>query len=144
MSSGGTDGDSDATPRDRRGPGLMTLGAGCAAAAAGAAGAAGAAAGIAYTERGAETYVDDDVHRVAAASIEALDAMGIAVSERSHEQDETEIEIEGTDGDRKIVVDIEGNRDAGRTHIEVTASKDVVDYSQSRAEEVLRAILARL
>jgi hypothetical protein len=34
-----------------------------------------------------------------------------------------------------VVVDIEGNRDAGRTHIAVTVSKNAVEYDKSRADE---------
>lgn len=120
---------------------LMPLLAGCGAAAAGA---AGAATGMAYEDRGAESYVTQDVAAVATAARAALQGMGITVEEQRSEADEDEIEIKGEDGSRKVVVDIEGNRDAGQTHIYVSVSKSAVDYDKSRADEILRAIVTRL
>lgn len=124
-------------------PLALVLG-GCGAAAVGAAGAAGAAGAIAYSERGAESHVDADIGTVASATESAFAALGIAVEERRAEAHENEIEIKGDQGNDKIVVDIEGDRDAGRTHIEVTVSENLVDYDRSRAEEILAAILDRL
>lgn len=99
---------------------------------------------MAYEDRGAQSHVNADIRTVAAAADAALRGMGITIEEWKLEEHENEIELKGSDGDRKIVVDIEGDRAAGRTHIEVTASKNVVDYDTSRADEILRAILARL
>lgn len=67
--------------------------------------------------------------------------MGITLTERKTEDDG--IELKGAEGDWKVVVDIE--RDAGDplSSIEVTVSKDQVNYEKSRAEEILRAILNR-
>ena len=81
---------------------------------------------------------------VATATEAALQAMNITLEQRRAEADEDEIEIKGDDGSRKVVVDIEGNRDAGQTHIYVSVSKNAVDYDKSRADEILRAIVARL
>lgn len=114
---------------------------GCAAAAGGA---IGAGAAMAYEERGAQSYVHADIRTVAAVADAALRGLSITLEEWKLEPHENEIELKVQDGDRKIVVDIEGNRDAGRTHIEVTASKNVVDYDTSRADEILRVIIARL
>jgi outer membrane lipoprotein SlyB len=115
--------------------------AGCGVAAGGA---AGAAAGMAYSDRGAQSYVTQDVATVATAVRAALSGMGIRVEDQRAEADEDEIEIKAEDGSRKVVVDIEGNRDAGQTHIYVSVSKNAVDYDKTRADEILRAIVARL
>lgn len=120
---------------------VLPLVAGCAAIAAGA---VGAAAAIEYTDRGAESYVDASISEVAAATESAFRSMGITIEERRSEPEEAEIEIKGDDGDWKVVTDIEGDRDAGRTHVEVTVSRNMVDYEKSRAEDILRAILDRL
>ena len=116
----------------------------CTAAAVGAAGAAGAAGGIAYTDRGATTMVQQDIQTVAAASRAAMQDMGIQVREQKTELHEQEIEIQGENGDRKVVIDIEGNRAAGMTRIEVTSKDGFLDYSKRDAEQVLVAILDRL
>lgn len=118
--------------------------AGCGAAAVGAAGGAGAAAGMEYEDRGAQSHVSADVATVAAAAEVALRDLGITLEERQSEADENEVELKGEDGSRKVVVDVEGGRDAGRIHVEVTVSKNAVEYDKSRADEILRAILARL
>lgn len=118
--------------------------AGCGAAVVGAAGGAGAAAGMAYSDRGAQSHVTASVATVATAAEAALRDLAITLEQRRAEPDENEIELKGDDGSRKVVVDIEGDRDAGRTHIEVTVSKNAVDYDKSRADEILRAILTRL
>lgn len=120
---------------------VLPLVAGCAAIAAGA---VGAAAAIEYTDRGAESYVDASISEVASATESAFRSMGITIEERRSEPEEAEIEIKGDDGDWKVVTDIEGDRDAGRTHVEVTVSRNMVDYEKSRAEDILRAILDRL
>ncbi|HUE76295.1 MAG TPA: DUF3568 family protein [Longimicrobiales bacterium] len=120
---------------------VLPLVAGCAAIAAGA---IGAAAAIEYTDRGAESYVDASISEVASATESAFRSMGITIEERRSEPEEAEIEIKGDDGDWKVVTDIEGDRDAGRTHVEVTVSRNMVDYEKSRAEDILRAILDRL
>lgn len=102
---------------------------------------AAAAAAIAYSDRGATSNVDVSVARLANATERAFRDMGITLTERKTEDDG--IELKGAEGDWKVVVDIE--RDAGDplSSIEVTVSKDQVNYEKSRAEEILRAILNR-
>ena len=125
--------------------GLVIAAGGCGAmVAAGAGAAAGTAAGMAYSDRGAQSYVTSSVQKVAAASVEALRDMKINVEEREFDPEDNEIEIKAKDGDRDVVVDIEGNRDAGRTRVEVTVSENVVNYDRSRADQILRTILKRL
>lgn len=125
--------------------GFVMAAGGCGAlVAAGAGAAAGTAAGIAYSERGAQSYVTSSVQKVATASVEALRDMKITVEEREFDPEDNEIEIKAKDGERHVVVDIEGNRDAGRTRIEVTVSENVVNYDRGRADQILRAILKRL
>ena len=101
-----------------------------------------AAAAIAYNDRGATSSVDASVVRIANATERAFDALGITLTERGPESDG--IELKGAQEDWKIVVDIE--RDAGDalSEIEVTVSKDQVNYSEDRAERILRAILQRI
>ncbi|HEU5210307.1 MAG TPA: DUF3568 family protein [Longimicrobiales bacterium] len=103
---------------------------------------AAAAAAIAYNDRGATSNLDASVGDIANATTEAFTALGITLTERKTEDDG--IEVQGTEGEWKYVVDIE--RDSGDTlsEVEVTVSKDVADYSQDRAEELLRAIMQRL
>lgn len=103
---------------------------------------AAAAAAIAYDDRGATSNLDASVDDIANATAEAFTALGITLTERKTEDDG--IEVQGTEGEWKYVVDIE--RDPGDTlsEVEVTVSKDVADYSQDRAEELLRAIMQRL
>ena len=125
--------------------GLVPAVGGCGPAIAAGAAAGGAAAGLAYSERGVQSHVTQSVQKVANASVEALRAMNITVTEREpFNAEDNEIEIKGRDGDRDVVVDIEGNRDAGRTHIEVTVSKDFVNYDRDRADRILREILKKL
>ncbi len=103
---------------------------------------AAAAAAIAYNERGAESSVDADVTRIANATEQAFAELGITRTERKNEEDG--IEVQGTSGEWKYVVDIERDPGDALADIEVTVSKDVADYSQDRAEQLLRAILARV
>lgn len=102
---------------------------------------AAAVAAVAYNDRGATTKVDASVMRTADATESAFRALGIQLTERKSETDG--IELKGARDDYKYVVDIE--RDSGDTlsEIEVTVSKDQVNYSKDRAEQVLRAILQR-
>lgn len=102
---------------------------------------AAAAAAIGYSDRGATSNVDVSVARLASATERAFRDLGITLTERETEDDG--IELKGAEGDWKVVVDIE--RDAGDplTEIEVTVSRDMINYEKSRAEEILRAILAR-
>jgi hypothetical protein len=102
---------------------------------------AAAAAAIAYSDRGATSNVDVSVTRLANATERAFRDMGIALTER--QTDEEGIELKGSEADWKIVVDIERDADDALTEIEVTVSKDMVNYEKSRAEEILRAILNR-
>jgi hypothetical protein len=103
---------------------------------------AAAAAAIAYNDRGATSQVTQSVNRTADATEAAFRALGISLTERKQETDG--IELKGADGEWKFVVDIE--RDAGDSlsQVEVSVSKDQVNYSKDRAEQVLRAILQRL
>lgn len=125
--------------------GLVPAVNGCGPALAAGAAAGGAAAGLAYSERGSQSYVTQSVKKVADASVATLRAMNIAVSEReAFDPEDNEIEIKAKEGSRDVVVDIEGNRDAGRTHIEVTVSENFVNYDRDRADQILRQILKRL
>ncbi|MHB1169666.1 MAG: DUF3568 family protein [Longimicrobiales bacterium] len=103
---------------------------------------AAAAAAIAYDNRGAKSNLDASVNEVATATTQAFSALGITYTERKMESDG--IELKGAEGDWKYVVDIERDPGDTLTEIEVTVSKDTVDYSQDRAEELLRAIMQRL
>ncbi|MGH7445976.1 MAG: DUF3568 family protein [Longimicrobiales bacterium] len=102
---------------------------------------AAAAAAIAYSDRGATTNVDVSVVRMADATELAFRDLGITLTERESQDDG--IELKGTDGEWKVVVDIERDADELLTSAEVTVSKDQVNYSQSRAETILRQILVR-
>lgn len=102
---------------------------------------AAAAAAIGYSDRGATTSVDLNGTRIANATESAFRDLGIALTER--QADEDGIELKGSEGDWKIVVDIERELTEALTDVEVTVSRDLVNYEKSRAEEILRAILAR-
>ena len=121
---------------------LLPLAVACSRTTAAVAGAgAAAAAAIAYSDRGATSNVDVSVVRLANATERAFRDMGIALTERKTEDDG--IELKGSEGDWKIVVDIERDADDPLTSVEVTVSRDQVNYEKSRAEEILRAILNR-
>lgn len=98
-----------------------------------------AAAAVAYDDRGANTKVDASVVATANATEMAFRELGIQLTERKNESDG--IEVKGMQGEWKVVVDIE--RDAGDTltQMEVTVSKDEVNYSKDRAENIMRAIM---
>lgn len=102
---------------------------------------AAAAAAVAYDDRGANTKVTASVTATADATEAAFRELGIQLTERKNEADG--IELKGAQEDWKIVVDIE--RDAGDTltEVEVTVSKDQINYSKDRAERILRAIMQR-
>jgi ribulose 1,5-bisphosphate synthetase/thiazole synthase len=102
---------------------------------------AAAAAAIGYSDRGATTNVDVSVTQLADATELAFRDLGITLTER--EADDEGIELQGSEGDWKIVVDIERDADDVLTEVEVTVSQDLVNYEKSRAEEILRAILNR-
>ena len=121
---------------------LLPLAVACSRTTAAVAGAgAAAAAAIAYSDRGATSNVDVSVVRLANATERAFRDMGIALTERKTEDDG--IELKGSEGGWKIVVDIERDADDPLTSVEVTVSRDQVNYEKSRAEEILRAILNR-
>lgn len=111
---------------------------GCGAAAAGA---AGTALGMAYSERGATSHVNAGLDEIADATESVFRAMNIRLDEREEEVDDDEIEIKGTDGNNKVVVDIDGNRNVAQSSIEVTVSREI-DYDKARAQQILSAILA--
>src|SRR5690554_1137465 len=90
-------------------PGLGACGSSTAATAVGAG--AAAAAAIAYDDRGAKSSLDASVNEIATATTEAFSALGITYTERKMESDG--IELKGTEGEWKYVVDIE--RDPGDT-----------------------------
>ena len=102
---------------------------------------AAAAAVIGYSDRGATTSLDLPVARVADAAQLAFRDLGITLTER--EVDSEGIEVKGSEGDWKVVVDIERDADDPLTSVEVTVSRDLVNYEKSRAEDILRAILRR-
>ncbi len=103
---------------------------------------AAAAAAIGYESRGATSSIDVSVADLADAAEGAFMELGITRTDRKLESDG--IEVQGEKGEWKYIVDIERDPDDTLTAIEVTVSKDQVDYSQDRAEDVLRAILARV
>lgn len=102
---------------------------------------AAAAAAVGYSDRGATSSVDVSVVNLANATEAAFRDLGITLTERKTEDDG--IELKGSEGDWKIVVDIERDADEPLTDVEVTVSQDLVNYEKSRAEEILRAILRR-
>lgn len=121
---------------------LPLVGVACSRTTAAVAGAgAAAAAAIGYSDRGATTSLDMSTARVADAAELAFRDMGITLTER--EVDDEGIELKGSEGDWKVVVDIERDSDDPLTSVEVTVSRDLVNYEKSRAEEILRAILRR-
>lgn len=121
---------------------LLPLLAGCGAKETAALGAVGgAAAAIAYDDRGATTKVDASVVRTANATEAAFRDLGITLTERKQEDDG--IELKGMQGEWKVVVDIERDPGDTLTGIEVTVSKDQVNYSKDRAENIMRAIMQR-
>lgn len=103
---------------------------------------AAAAAAVAYSDRGATSKVDTNVSRTADATEAAFRSLGIQLTEREPESDG--IELKGAQEDWKIVVDIERDPGDVLTSIEVTVSKDQINYSKDRAENILRAILQRI
>jgi hypothetical protein len=112
------------------------------AAATTAVGAGAAASAIGYENRGATSSVDVTVERLADATEGAFNELGIMLTERAWEGDG--IELHGADGEWHYVVDIERDAEDTLSAIEVTVSRNVVDYSQDRAEDLLREILARI
>lgn len=121
---------------------MLPLLAGCGARETAALGAVGgAAAAIAYNDRGATTKVDRSVMRTADATETAFRDLGITLTERKNESDG--IELKGAQGEWKVVVDIERDPGDALTSIEVTVSKDQVNYSKDRAENIMRAIMQR-
>ena len=122
---------------------VVPAAAGCGKTATAAVGAgAAAAAAIAYGDRGATSKVDASVNRTADATEAAFRSLGIQRTEREAQSDG--IELKGAQEDWKIVVDIERDPGDTLTAIEVTVSKDQVNYSKDRAEQILRAILQRV
>jgi polyisoprenoid-binding protein YceI len=103
---------------------------------------AAAAAAVGYSDRGATTTSTYSVTRLAIATEMAFKEMGITLTERKSEDDG--IEIKGAEGDWKVVVDIERDADETRSEVEVTVSKDQVNYEKSRAEQILRRIVAHV
>lgn len=102
---------------------------------------AATAAAIAYNDRGATTSVNTSVVRLADATERAFRDLGIVLTERQNQDDG--IELKGSEGDWKVVVDIEREADDTLTDMEVTVSTDQINYDKSRAEEIVRAILNR-
>ena len=113
----------------------------CSKTAAVATGAAAAGGAILYGDRGAESRVPNSVSSLTTATHSAFNALGITVAE--HQNTESGVEIKGAQGDDKIVVDIERDPGDELTEIYVSVSSGTADYSKSRAEEILRAILQR-
>lgn len=103
---------------------------------------AAAIAAIVYDDRGANSKVDASVTRTADATARAFRALGIRQTERKTESDG--IELKGEQDEWKIVVDIERDPGDALTSIEVSVSKDQINYSKDRAEQILRAILQRV
>lgn len=130
----------------RSGVAVLALGlvvGGCSRTTAAVAGAAAAAAGvIAYNDRGATTEVGVSAVRLADATVMAFRELNIVLTERETEDDG--IELKGADGDWKIVVDIEHETPQPRSSVEVTVSKDQINYDKSRSEQILRRILAHV
>lgn len=102
---------------------------------------AAAAAAIVYDDRGAKSNIASSVDATVAATEAAFRDLGITLTERKTESDG--MELKGAQGDWKIVVDIERDPGDPLTEVEVTVSKDQVNYDKSRAEDILRAILDR-
>lgn len=105
--------------------------------------AAGTAAGLAYSDRGAETDVVASPDKVATATNATFREMGITTTETETDREDNKIKIKGAQGDRDVVVDIDG-KESGTTHIEVTVKKNVVDYDRDRAAKILSNIMGRL
>ncbi len=102
---------------------------------------AAAAAAVVYDGRGAKSKIAPSVQTTVAATEAAFRDLNITLTERKTESDG--MELKGTQGDWKIVVDIERDPGDTLTEVEVTVSKDQVNYDKSRAEDILRAILDR-
>lgn len=102
---------------------------------------AAAAAAIGYSERGATTTSMHTVGHLANATEAAFRDLGITLTERETLEDG--IELKGSEGEWKIVVDIERDADEPESDIEVSVSKDQVNYDKSRAERILSTIITR-
>ena len=102
---------------------------------------AAAAAAIVYDDRGAKTKFTSEVSTTVTATEAAFRDLGITLTERKTENDG--MELKGAQGDWKVVVDIERDPGDTLTEVEVTVSKDQINYDKDRAERILRAILDR-
>lgn len=102
---------------------------------------AAAAAAVVYDDRGAKSEITAGVDATVAATEKAFSDLGITLTERKTESDG--IELKGAQGEWKIVVDIERDPGDQLTEVEVTVSKDQINYDKSRAKEILQAILDR-
>lgn len=110
---------------------------GCVAAAA----AAGAGAGVYLTSQGAESMVDAPVGQVADRARIVMQQMDIAPTGTQMNGDGSERELKGRSGETDVTIELEAQSDT-TTRVEVTAKKNVVDYDQDMARDIVERIVA--
>ncbi|HEX7051367.1 MAG TPA: DUF3568 family protein [Longimicrobiales bacterium] len=121
---------------------LLALVAGIAACAAAAVGAgAGAATGIYLTTRGASTLVQGSVPQVTRRTERVFADLGIRITEREIEEDDSEVELEGETDDLDVTAKIK--RESPTTsRVDVEARRSLVEWDQDYARHVLERIVA--
>jgi len=118
------------------GVGSLAFG-GCAAAAVGA---GGAAAGIAYTDRGAQSDVKGDVRQVNHQALAALQKMGIQVTGTEMKDSGKEHDVSAKSGTTDVSLKLVQTT-ADTTHVEVVAQEGVLKWNKDYAKKVLAQII---
>ena len=105
--------------------------------------AAGAGAGAAYylTNRGAEGVATGSFDQVTQNALAVMERMGITRTDPDvNEQDGDERELKGTYQDMDVVIELE-RRDESSTLVQVTASKNAVNYEKDVAQRIVQEIV---
>jgi hypothetical protein len=100
---------------------------------------AGAAGAVYFTDRGAESLLDESVDKTYDAARETFQELGIRETKTSSEADKRE--LEGSVDDRELTVKIE--RQDQSTKVEVVARKTRVTWDKDYAKMVLEKIVSR-
>ena len=109
---------------------------GCVAAAA----AAGAGAGIYLTTRGAESLVQGSISDVEARARAVMNDMSITLVGSSTDEQAATRELRGKAGELDVTVEME-QRNPTTTRVEVTARRNVAEWDQGFARQVLSRIV---
>ncbi|HEY3444861.1 MAG TPA: hypothetical protein VGK67_00800 [Myxococcales bacterium] len=103
---------------------------------------AGAVAGVAYTNRGAETEVNGSVAQVEKRAQKVLEQQGIAIAASKVEAGGSKRVLEGKHGDLNVTITMVGTTES-QTHVEVVAQKNPVqwdkDYAKQLAQNIAKA-----